>query len=194
MQAPTTLPQEAAAPEDEKGESFDSLTPPPQDEPDDIEVAATRIQRRSEAIQNRPGLSPSPEAVSTAITVHTVRTELKSNLEDVKAEVKAEIAGIHTKVDNIKTNVDGVSKKVDDILPKLIDTLVADRNARREEDQLVVKKTFERDIATIEVKKKKDLSDVEISTVKRTAQWKIIERAALFIFAAATTLLTISKC
>lgn len=110
----------------------DDLTPPPISVPDEIEIAANRIQKRHETIQKRPGNSPSPEAVSTAITIHAVRSELKLDIAEVKTTFTRELGSVKENVAGLTSSITGLAG----ILPGLVDDLATERAQRREEEHL----------------------------------------------------------
>ncbi len=110
------------------GQSFDDLTPPPTEAPDEIEIQASRIEKRHATIQNRPGKSPSPESVSAAITIHAVKSELRQEIATVEKKLGDRIDVVGTRVGGVETAVGTLNTTN----TKLVDELIADRQQRRE--------------------------------------------------------------
>lgn len=70
---------------------FESLTPPPVSAPDPIEILAARVQTRQDAITRRPGPTPTQSALSTALTIQGVKSELADLRRFLADEVIAEM-------------------------------------------------------------------------------------------------------
>jgi hypothetical protein len=121
----------------ESWEGSDSYTPVAELLPDVIEVAAMRIDARAEAIRERPGPTPPPEALQSALTIHGVRAELHGLAKDVKDEFKL------------------VHKKVDGIAEIVVDGMKTELDRRRDADHLVMRQRTEvgtaKDIAQIDI-------------------------------------------
>ncbi len=162
------------------GESFDSMTPPPQSVPDPIEIAAGRIQSRTESIVNRPGPTPDAGALSTAITAHVVRGELY--------QFKTEIT---TKVDGLSTKVDGISRTV-------VEGMSAELDRRREEDHLAKKADLElrtvREIKDVEVSKTRQVTEIQTEGTRAKSWIEIRSKAIMLVLAVVASGVGIHDC
>ena len=126
------IPPIRASSEPESWEDVDQLTPIAAELPDEIEVAAVRIEQRAEAIRERPGPTPAPEALQSAITIHGVRAEL----HEFKADVRADLKVVNTKIDKVGDKVDNVDKVVLTGFAKELDR-------RRDAEHLVMRQRTE---------------------------------------------------
>ena len=159
--------------------SFDDLTPPPQSERDEIELSAMRIERRTIAIQDRPGPSPAPEAVAAAITIHGVNAELvnlKGELTGVKKVVDGHgsiLVGHGTTLASIDARLGGLSNQVTEVVPLLVKEITADRAVRRQQEQMTMTEEHMRSITVIERDGKRALSEVEIESAKEKAELEL---------------------
>ncbi len=146
----------------------DQLTPVSGVLPDEIEIAAARIEQRAEAIRDRPGPTPPPEALQSAITIHGVRTELHGFVKDVKQEFLT------------------VHQKVDKVAGVVLEGMAAELDRRRDTDHLVYRQQTQIGTAS-------DIAQVEVAAAReKTAEVKKRNRAetrskiAVFLLSAAT--------
>ncbi len=175
MQVPPSF-----APSDppEAWEDGDQLTPPPQDEPDAIEVTAVRVEARSSAIRDRPGPTPAPAAVNAAITIHGVRNELHEFKSAVSKDLK-----------NVDAKVDKVSGKVDQITGTVLAGMSAELDRRRDETHLMMRQKTEIGTASAIAEIDTEAARAKTAEIKKQSRATMISRLTIFLLAVATTVL-----
>lgn len=163
--APQGYPILRAPPEPESWEGTDGLTPISDLLlPDPIEDAANRIEHRAEAIRDRPGPTPPPEALQAAITIHGVRAEL----HEFKRDVKTEFEAVHRKVDGVADIVvKGMAKELD---------------RRRDQDHLVFRQKTEVGTAT-------DIARIDVDAAKAKGRAEVRSKFIIALLSVAVTAL-----
>lgn len=152
----------------ESWEGSDSYTPVAELLPDPIEVAAVRIDQRAEAIRERPGPTPPPEALQSALTIHGVRAEL------------------HGFAKTVDGKFDAVHKKIDDISGLVVKGLVTELDRRKDEDHLVAR-------GKIEVGTAADIAKIDVDAAKQKAKIERRTRVVIFVLSLALALLGIHE-
>lgn len=175
----------------ESWEGSDSYTPVAELLPDPIEVAAVRIDQRAEAIRERPGPTPPPEALQSALTIHGVRAEL------------------HGFAKTVEGKFDAVHKKIEGVSDLVVKNLVTELDRRKEEDHLVARGKIEvgtaADIAKIDVEAAKQkaieakrlsaaIAKVEVDAAKQKARIERRNKILLTALALAVALLEARHC
>ena len=153
-------------PAPESWEGSDSYTPIAELLPDPIEVAAVRIDQRAEAIRERPGPTPPPEALQSALTIHGVRAEL----HELKRDVKAEFGIVH--------------KKVDEVSGLVVKGLVAELDRRRDADHLIMRQKIEIGTAS-------DIAKIDVDAARQIARVERRNKIVITLLGVATTVMTV---
>jgi len=176
--------------EPESFEGRESMTPPPADERDVIEESATKIQQRTEAIAQRPGVTPAPESLTAAITIHGVNQKL----DTFKSEVRHDFKQVHEKID-------GITGKVVTGMFAEQDRRRAEEERRRELEHLKAKKKLAvdevREVGHTDYEITRRKTDLELETVKKRTWLEIRAKAVttgLALLAAGLGLLHIVRC